>query len=109
MARLWDAHDALGDLAQFVEGRSFHDYTADTMLRAAAERKLEVAGEALNQLRALDPELASRVPRIREIVAFRNILAHGYATLDNEQVWRLATVQAPELRVSLAAMLEADQ
>ena len=108
MAKLWDAHDALGDVAQFVAGRNSEDYASDKMLRAAVERKLEIAGEALNQMRAIDPELASIVPRFREVVALRNILAHGYASLDNDRVWRLATVDAPELRTALAALLERD-
>ena len=64
LAKLWDAHDALCDVAQFTNGRDLKDYATDNLLRAAVERKLEIAGEALNQMRALDPELASRGPAV---------------------------------------------
>jgi len=41
------------------------------------ERKFEIIGESLNQLAKQDPASASRIPRIEEIVAFRNLLIHG--------------------------------
>ena len=58
---------------------------------AAVERKLEVIGEALNQLSKRSPELAQRVPHWREIIGFRNVLIHGYATIDHARVWLRAT------------------
>jgi uncharacterized protein YutE (UPF0331/DUF86 family) len=35
----------------------------------------------------VDTELAERVPDLAQIVGFRNILVHGYASVDDEQVW----------------------
>ena len=58
---------------------------------AAVERNLEVIGEALNQLSKRSPELAQCVPHWREIIGFRNVLIHGYATIDHARVWLRAT------------------
>lgn len=51
-------------------------------MQAAVERKFEVIGEALNQLAKLDPSLAARIADLPQIVAFRNQLIHGYATVN---------------------------
>jgi hypothetical protein len=59
------------------------------MARSAVERQFEIIGEALSQLAKADATIASRVPDHRRIVAFRNVLIHGYAALDHTLVWRV--------------------
>ena len=76
---LEDVAKALDLLDQFAAGRTFEDYQRDPMLRAAVEREFEIVGEALKQLSNRDPESAERIPELRRIVSFRNILIHGYA------------------------------
>jgi uncharacterized protein with HEPN domain len=61
------------------------------MLRSAVERQFEIIGEALGQLRHAAPDLAAAVPDLPRIVAFRNLLIHGYAAIDNRLVWEAAT------------------
>ena len=53
-ALLWDARAAALEACGFVQGRNFSDYLTNPMLSAAVERKLEIVGEALNQLRKVD-------------------------------------------------------
>nr|WP_238598751.1 DUF86 domain-containing protein [Saccharothrix sp. ALI-22-I] len=48
-------------MRQFSAGKSFTDYESDAMLRSAVERQFEIIGEALNQLRKVDAELASAI------------------------------------------------
>jgi uncharacterized protein with HEPN domain len=67
----------------FVAGKSFADYGADPMLRSAVERQLEIVGEALAQLSRTDPAVASQIGEYQRIIAFRNILIHGYAEIDH--------------------------
>lgn len=43
------------------------------------------------------PELFKRIPDGDLIVAFRNVLAHGYVVLDHGKVYEAATAKAPEL------------
>ena len=47
---LYDIQYASGLLAEFVQGKTWQDYEANAMLRAAAERQFEIIGEALAQL-----------------------------------------------------------
>jgi len=105
-AYLWDALHAGDLLAEFSAGRSFTDYQADAMVRSAVERQFEIIGEALNQLSKVDPALASTIPDLPRIVAFRNILIHGYATVDDALVWQVLTEKIPALREVLTKLLD---
>jgi uncharacterized protein with HEPN domain len=70
-------------------GRSLADFDSNLILRSAVERQFEILGEALNGLDHVDATLAARIPDRRQIVAFRNILIHGYAVIDRAHVWRV--------------------
>jgi hypothetical protein len=59
---VWDALQAAERASRFTKGRSFDDYLADDMLRAAVERQFEIIGEALGNLRRVAPELAAQIP-----------------------------------------------
>lgn len=105
---LYDMRQAAALLAQFTAGKSFADYDADAMLRAAVEREFEIIGEALGQLARLDAELAAGISEHRAIVAFRNILIHGYAEVDDRLVWDVVETRLPVLIHEIDALLEAD-
>lgn len=85
------------------------DSSADAeneVVRAAVERKFEIIGEALNQLAKRDPALARRVPELRDIISFRNLLIHGYAVIDQDEVWDAVQTSLPTLREAIAALLD---
>ncbi len=84
---LWDAQRAAQRIVRFTVGKSFDEYQADEMLRSAVERQFEIIGEALGALRRADPGLAQEIPQLARIVAFRNILIHAYAIVDDRLVW----------------------
>ena len=58
---LFDIQLAARRLGEFTSGQTFEAYVADAMLRAAVERQFEIVGEALSQLRKLDPETCDAV------------------------------------------------
>jgi uncharacterized protein with HEPN domain len=64
-----------------------------------------VIGEALGQLAKLDASLAAQVPRLGQIVAFRNVLIHGYAVVNHETVWNVIQDALPELIATLRLLL----
>ena len=73
-AFLWDALSAAEAIQGFVKGRDAHQYAADELLHSAVERKFEIISEALGQLAKVDASLAAQLPRLAQIVAFRNVL-----------------------------------
>ena len=84
---LFDIAEACSLIGRFTAGKSFEDYTGDPLLRSAVERQFEIAGEALSRLLQLAPDLIGRITDARRIVAFRNRLIHGYASVADEVVW----------------------
>jgi uncharacterized protein with HEPN domain len=102
---LWDAREAAEVIATMTAGKSFDDFDRDIVLRSAVERQFEIIGEALAQLARLDPAVAQRIPDLREIIAFRNVLIHGYATVDRARVWQVVQGNLPQLRTVLAQLL----
>jgi uncharacterized protein with HEPN domain len=105
---LFDMKQAASLLAQFTSGKDFADYDSDAMLRAAVEREFEIIGEALGQLAKLDEELTAGISEHRAIVAFRNILIHGYAQVDDRLVWDVVETKLPTLIREIDALLGVD-
>lgn len=103
---LWDALNAADLVHDFAQGQSFMDYQTNAMLRSAVERQLEIIGEALNQFSKIDPEAASHIPELPRIVAFRNVLIHGYATVDDALVWQVLVDKLPGLQQALSELLD---
>jgi uncharacterized protein with HEPN domain len=89
-----------------MAGKSFEDFSGDPMLRAAVEREFEIIGEALTQLARNDESLAARITDRRRIVAFRNILIHGYADVDHRVVWDVVMRDLPLLRREVADLVD---
>ena len=102
---LADVERAAADIVNFTEGMDSFAYAADTRTQAAVERKFEIIGEALNRLHQIYPELAERIPRLRRIIDFRNLLIHGYASVRPERVWDYAENHLPLLRRIVRALL----
>ena len=105
---IWDAQQALQRIKRFVACKDFAAYQSDELLRSAVERQFEILGEALNQLSRLDPNMAEKIPELPRIVAFRNILIHGYASVDDRLVWGVVESRLEPLLDVIAALLSED-
>lgn len=105
---LYDIREAAKLLSEFTAGKGFADFSREPMLRAAVEREFEIMGEALSQLARLDAKLVARITDYRRIVAFRNILIHGYADVDDRIVWDVVETKLPILRQEIEALLGDD-
>ena len=86
-AHLHDVLQAARAVKEFIAGKTFDDYSGDELLRSAVERKFEIMGEALTRIRRDDPDVLSRVREHRAIISFRNILIHGYDSINDRVVW----------------------
>jgi uncharacterized protein with HEPN domain len=84
---LYDMREAALAISRFVRGKTFDDYEQDELLRSGVERKFEIIGEALNRICRVEPTALDKIREYRNIVSFRNILAHGYDSIDNRIVW----------------------
>ena len=105
---LYDIQRAAGLLEEFTAGKSLADYERDPMLRAAVEREFGIVGEAMARLARADEATAGRIEGHERIIAFRNILVHGYAEVDDRLVWDILRTNLPALAREVAALLEAE-
>jgi uncharacterized protein with HEPN domain len=105
-AFLWDVRESALAIQTFTAGMDAGAYAANEMAQSAVERKFEIIGEALNQLAKLDAALAARIPDFPQIVAFRNQLIHGYATVNVGTVWNVTQNALPLLVGSVQALLD---
>jgi len=104
-AWLWDIEAAADAIVRFIQGLNSETYGGSEQVTAAVERKFEVIGEVLAQMLKTAPETAERIPDIRQIIAFRNLLIHGYAAVQHDRVFRIAQSSLPELRRTVAELL----
>ena len=105
-AFLWDVREAALAIQSFTTGMDAAAYAANPMAQAAVERKFEIIGEALNQLSKLDTAVTARIPDLAQIVAFRNQLIHGYATVNVSTVWNISQTALPALRDAVQGLLD---
>ncbi len=106
LKHLYDVREAAATILRFVQGKTFDDYEQDELLRSGVERKFEIIGEALNRIRKDDPTILDKIRQHRSIVSFRNILVHGYDSIDNRIVWGIVEDGLGNLLEDVEQLLE---
>src|SRR3954452_19108525 len=93
------------EVQRIAAGRTFAEYVASLEFRWSVERGFEIIGEALTQLRKLEPTIAERITDWKAIIGFRNVLIHGYATVKHDITWDVVQNELPSLRRELEQLL----
>jgi uncharacterized protein with HEPN domain len=96
-AFVWDVLDASRSLTSMCAGMNREQYLQDKVRRLAAERLLITIGEAMNRLSSADSDMATELGDVGPIVAFRNVLVHGYFKIDHATVWEVIQNRLPIL------------
>ena len=102
---VWQAAELI---QQVTHGITEADYLRDRFLRCGVERNFEIIGEALNRIRKADPALATQIPDTHKIVAFRNLVIHGYDMIRDSDVWRIIQSNLPGLLQVVAGLTNAE-
>ena len=102
---LQDIADACALIRRATQGKTLAEYEQNAVIRSAVERNFEIIGEALNRIRRSDPATASRVPEHDNIIAFRNLLIHGYDVIDHARVWEVIQNDLPRLQEQVQKLL----
>jgi uncharacterized protein with HEPN domain len=102
---LEDIRDAAAFIADVTRDVTEADYQRNRMLRQSVERNFEIIGEAMRRLAQNDPTIAQNISAYAQIIAFRNILIHGYDQLDDSLVWGVIQRDVPLLLAEIVALL----
>jgi uncharacterized protein with HEPN domain len=90
-------------IVSFTSGIERAEFEQNRLVYDATIRNLELLGEAARRIpddiRALSPEI-----EWARIVALRNVLIHGYFTIDNDILWDIVHNMVGPLRAALAAL-----
>lgn len=86
-----------------VEISDFNVYQEDLKTQSAVERQLAIIGEALNQLRKVNPNL--EIENDRQIIGFRNRLVHAYDSIDNSIVWAIINRHLIKLKEEIQGLV----
>ena len=102
-----DMIDEAENVESFIAGRKREDLDTNRMLFHAVVRAIEVMGEAAGKVSS---ETRAATPQIpwRTVVAMRNRLIHGYATVDPDVVWATATLDIPSVLPVLRALAKTE-
>ena len=93
--RIEDILEAAARVQEIAESGE-QAYWVDWMRRTAAERLMQIIGEAANKLSPESREHYSSVPW-QALRRFRNFVVHEYHKVDHHLVWNAMTVDVPEL------------
>ncbi len=103
---LEDVRDAAQYILSATQGKTFEAFSSNRTMRQAVERNFEIIGEAINRVARMDETVASRLTDRRRIVAFRNILVHGYDNIDLDVVWAVIQNGLPRLLDEVETLLK---
>lgn len=102
---LTDVSEAAAYIAQRRDRIDEDRFLRDTDMQAVFERKFEILGEALGLLRKRHREVFDRIRHAKSAVDLRNVIVHGYDSVDHALLWDIAVRWLPELQADVAAEL----
>lgn len=99
--------EAVANALRFAASTTRSDFVDDTLRQYAIVRALEIVGEAARNISRDHSQFAVRYPQIpwRDLVAMRNVPAHGYAGVDYELVWDVVATRLPPLLTDIEALM----
>lgn len=103
---LSDLLEAARLVRDFTAGRALEDLKNDRLLKSGVYWQSTVIGEALSQLRRVDPPTLDRISEWSRIIGFRNQIIHGYSVIDDEITWRIVLDKLPILLKESEAILQ---
>lgn len=100
-----DALEYCQKTQKFVAGMTYEEFLSDDKTFLAVTRALEIIGEALKNI---PDEIKIQFPQVpwREIIGFRNTVAHVYFGIDAKIVWNTAKEDVKYLEELIKSIIE---
>ena len=76
--------------------KNFKYFLEDILLQRAAERDLEIIGEAVKNIRDQFPNVS--ISSSDKIIGLRNLIAHAYDSVEPEMLWGIIQRDIPVLK-----------
>ena len=105
LARVQHIMGAILEIEQYLTNAGLEEFKANSMLRYACVKQLEIIGEAANHLSQRFTTLYNEI-EWKDIVRFRNILVHEYFDIDVKTVWEILQIDIPPLKTNVSEILK---
>ena len=103
--RLLHIVEAIDNIAEFLEDKTFEAYSNDKILKFAVIKNLEIIGEAAY---FLTKEFKNQHKTIewQDLIGMRHILVHGYYQIKDEIVWATVETDLEPLKREVLSILD---
>ncbi len=103
-----DIMESIRKIISFIGDSTYQEYSTSNILKSAVERQFEIIGESLGRIDRDYPDKINSISNARSIIDFRNILIHGYDTIDDAIVWDIISQHLPVLKDEITRLLNLD-
>ncbi|MHC1776478.1 MAG: DUF86 domain-containing protein [Lentimicrobium sp.] len=102
--RLQHMLDAISEIESYLADADFKGFAANSMMRFACVKQLEIIGEAGNHITAGTKEKFSSI-EWTQIIGMRNVFVHEYFGIDIAVVWEIIIHDIPDLKNKIAGII----
>ncbi len=101
---LYDIRESINSIYEYLgENRNFDQYKSNKLLRRAVERELEIIGEATGRILKTREDI--EISGARRIVDLRNLVIHGYDSVDDVIIWGILSKDLPQLKDQIEKLI----
>jgi len=97
--------ECIGRIESYLQNLDYAEFQKDIKTIDAVVRNVEVIGEAANNL-TRDFRSENSNVEWRKIIATRNRIIHGYASVDLEIIWNITQSDLANLKAEIEKILE---
>ncbi|MEZ5173326.1 MAG: HepT-like ribonuclease domain-containing protein [Bacteroidia bacterium] len=103
---LYDVKQAIDEIDSYFlnNDKAFGEYSKNIILKRAIERNLEIIGEAINRILAIDNTFP--INNAKRIVGLRNQIIHAYDNISDENIWGIIINHLPRLKLEIEDLIE---
>lgn len=96
---------SMNKIENYVAGLTFESFEKNDLIVDAVVRNFQIIGEAS---RNLPDDIKAKYPLIpwKKMINLRNYIAHEYFGIDISIIWNIVTINIPETKPLVIAMLE---
>lgn len=97
--------ESINEIENNVAGMSESKFSRSITIQDATVRRLEIIGEAVRNFPDSFRKKYAKIPW-KKIAGLRDVLIHGYFSVDMELVWKIVNKDIPKLKKQITNLLK---
>ncbi len=106
--RLLHILEAIDEIQLYTLNISLQAFLANSMMRFACVKQIEIIGEAANSITAETKTIFSDL-EWKQIIGMRHILVHEYFGVDFDLIWQVILKDLPVLKEKISQVISTSQ